>query len=123
MQLFYTREHEWIRVDGDIATIGITDYAQAQMGDVVFVEVPPVGTSLEKGKEAATIESIKAASDIVSPLTGLVVEANERLEAEPSLVNAAPEEDGWFFRLAIVDTAELDGLLDARTYHERVKRL
>ena len=123
MELYFTREHEWIMVDGDIATIGITDYAQAQMGDVVFVEVPPAGTPLEKGKEAATIESIKAASDIVSPLTGVVVEANERLEAKPSLVNVSPEGDGWFFRLAIVDTAELDGLLDARAYNERVKRL
>ena len=123
MRLYFTREHEWILVDGAIATIGITDYAQAQLGDIVFVEVPPAGAALEKGKEAATIESIKAASDLVSPLTGLVVEANERLEAEPSLVNASPESDGWFFRLTIVDVAELDGLLDADAYRRRVKRL
>lgn len=123
MEFYFTREHDWIRVDGNIATIGITDYAQAQLGDIVFVEVPPVGTPVEKGKEAATIESVKAASDIVSPLTGLVVEANERLAAEPSLVNVSPEAEGWFFRLTIVDTAELDGLLDADTYRKRVKRL
>ena len=113
MELYFTRDHEWIRVEGDTATIGITDYAQAQLGDVVFVDVPPAGTPLEKGREAATIESIKAASEIISPLTGVVIEPNARLETEPSLVNVSPEADGWFFRLVIVDTAELAGLLDA----------
>ncbi|WP_156679718.1 glycine cleavage system protein GcvH [Sphingomonas profundi] len=116
MTLYFTREHEWISVEDGVATVGITDYAQAQLGDIVFVEVPPAGTAVEKGKEAAVVESVKAASDVYAPVSGTVAEANGALEADPSLVNTAPEGEGWFFRLTLADPAELDGLLDEAAY-------
>ncbi len=123
MELYFTRDHEWIAVVDGIATVGITEYAQAQLGDVVFVELPPDGAALAKGREAAVVESIKVASDVVSPLTGTVIEGNRRLEAEPSLVNMSPEGEGWFFRLALADRAELADLLGAEAYRARVRRL
>ena len=123
MTLYFTPEHEWISVDGDIATVGITDYAQAQLGDVVFVEVPPAGTALDKGKEAAVVESVKAASDVYSPVSGEVTEANGALEADPALVNTSPESAGWFFKLTLSDPAELDGLMDADAYKAFVAEL
>ena len=116
MTLYFTREHEWISVEGDTATVGITDYAQAQLGDIVFVEVPPAGTDVDKGKEAAVVESVKAASDVYAPVSGTVTQANDALEADPSLVNTAPETDGWFFRLTLADRSQLDGLLDEAGY-------
>jgi glycine cleavage system H protein len=122
-QTFFSRDHEWISVDGTSATVGITDYAQAQLGDIVFAEVPPAGTKVEKGKEAAVVESVKAASDVYAPVTGEVTEANAALEADPSLVNTAPESDGWFFKLTLSDPSELDGLMDEAGYKAFVHTL
>ena len=116
MSLYYTKEHEWIRLEGDVATVGITDFAQAQLGDIVFVEVPSAGTQVTKGGDAAVVESVKAASDVYAPVTGEVVEGNDALTDDPSLVNTAPEGDGWFFRLRLADTSELDELMDADQY-------
>ena len=116
MPRYFSEEHEWIEVDGDSATIGITDYAQGQLGDIVFVEVPAAGTTLAKGKEAAVVESVKAASDVYAPVSGTVTEGNAALEDDPALVNTAPESDGWFFKLTIADKAELDGLMDEAGY-------
>lgn len=123
MPTYFTKEHEWITVEGDVATVGITDYAQAQLGDVVFVEVPPAGASLAKGKEAAVVESVKAASDVYAPVSGEVIEGNAALEDEPALVNTSPEGDGWFFRLRLADPTELDGLMDSAGYKEFVDSL
>jgi glycine cleavage system H protein len=127
MSYYYTRDHEWISVNGTthdtIATVGITDYAQAQLGDIVFVEAPPKGTRLEKGKECAVVESVKAASDIYAPVTGEVIEANAALEKEPALVNTAPEDDGWFFRMTLADSTELDGLMREAEYRAYVAGL
>jgi glycine cleavage system H protein len=116
MTIYFTQEHEWISVEGDSGTVGITDYAQAQLGDVVFVEVPPSGTQVTKGKEAAVVESVKAASDVYSPVSGTVTEANAALEADPSLVNTSPEEGGWFFKLTLSNPAELEELMDETAY-------
>ena len=116
MPRYFTDEHEWIDVDGDTATVGITDYAQGQLGDIVFVELPEVGAMVEKGGEAAVVESVKAASDVYAPITGEVMEANAALEEDPALVNTSPEEEGWFFRMTVADKSELEGLMDAKAY-------
>ena len=116
MTLYFTKEHEWIAVDGDSATVGITDYAQAQLGDIVFVEVPAAGTAVAKGKEAAVVESVKAASDVYAPVSGTVIEGNAALTDDPALVNTSPEGDGWFFKLTLSDASELEGLMDADGY-------
>jgi len=116
MTTYFTQDHEWIAVEGDSATVGITDYAQAQLGDVVFVEVPPVGTEVAKGKEAAVVESVKAASDVYAPVSGTVTEANSALEADPALVNTSPEGEGWFFKLKLANPGELEGLMDETAY-------
>lgn len=116
MTTYFTEDHEWITVEGGTATVGITDYAQAQLGDIVFVELPAPGANVTKGGEAAVVESVKAASDVFAPVTGTVSEANSALEEDPALVNSAPEGDGWFFKLALADPAELEGLMDAAAY-------
>lgn len=116
MSLYYTKEHEWIRLEGDVATVGITDFAQAQLGDVVFVEVPAAGTRVTQGGDAAVVESVKAASDVYAPVSGEVIEGNEALADDPSLVNSAPEGEGWFFRLRLSDSSQLDALMDADGY-------
>ena len=116
MSRYFTEEHEWIDVEGDTATVGITDYAQEQLGDIVFVELPDVGTIVEQGGDAAVVESVKAASDVYAPISGEVTEANSALEDDPALVNTSPEEDGWFFKLTISDKSELEGLMDEKTY-------
>ena len=116
MSIFYTEEHEWIEVEGGSATVGITDFAQGQLGDIVFVELPAPGRELTKGGDAAVVESVKAASDVYSPVTGQVTEANSALEEDPSLVNTAPEGAAWFFKLTLADPAELEGLMDAAQY-------
>ena len=113
---YYTDEHEWIEVEGDIATVGITDYAQGQLGDIVFVELPEVGALIEQGKDAAVVESVKAASDVYAPITGEITEVNPALEEDPALVNSAPEDGGWFFKMTIADAGELDGLMDEDGY-------
>jgi glycine cleavage system H protein len=123
MSRYFTDEHEWIDVDGDVATVGITDYAQEQLGDIVFVELPAAGKALTKGDDAAVVESVKAASDVYAPVAGEVVEANAALEGEPALVNTAPEGEGWFFRLRLVDKSELDGLMDEAAYREFISTL
>jgi glycine cleavage system H protein len=116
MSRLYTQEHEWIDVDGSTATVGITDYAQGQLGDVVFVDLPEAGRAVTKGGEAAVVESVKAASDVYAPVSGTVTEANPALADDPSLVNSAPEGDGWFFKLTLSDASELDGLMDKAAY-------
>ena len=123
MTTWYTQEHEWLAVDGTTATVGVTDYAQAQLGDVVFVELPEVGRTVAKGKEAAVVESVKAASDVYSPVSGTVIEANAALSDDPALVNSAPEGEGWFFKLTLSDASELDGLMDAAAYKAWVATL
>ena len=123
MSLYFTPEHEWIRVDGDTATVGITDHAQHQLGDVVFVEVPDAGKSLAKGGEAAVVESVKAASDVYTPASGEVVQGNAALVDDPSLVNSAPEGEGWFFTLRLKDPAELETLMDEPAYRQYVSTL
>lgn len=116
MARYFTEEHEWIDVEGDSATVGITDYAQGQLGDIVFVELPEVGSVIDKGKDAAVVESVKAASDVYAPISGEVMESNEALEEDPALVNTSPEETGWFFKMTIGDRSELEGLMDAKAY-------
>jgi glycine cleavage system H protein len=113
---YYTDEHEWIEVEGDVATVGITDYAQGQLGDIVFVELPEVGAMIEQGKDAAVVESVKAASDVYAPITGEITEVNPALEEDPALVNSAPEDGGWFFKMTIADPGELDALMDEDGY-------
>ncbi|WP_029008846.1 glycine cleavage system protein GcvH [Azospirillum halopraeferens] len=119
----YTKDHEWIRVEGSVGTVGITDYAQSQLGDVVFVEVPEPGRTLEQGKESAVVESVKAASEIYAPVSGEVLEGNQALVEDPALVNSAAEGDGWFYTLRIADPAQLDGLMDAAAYKDYVEGL
>jgi glycine cleavage system H protein len=116
MARYFTDEHEWIDLEGDTATVGITDYAQGQLGDIVFVELPDVGAMVEKGKDAAVVESVKAASDVYAPLSGEVVEVNENLDEDPALVNSSPEEGGWFFKMTVSDKSELEGLMDDKAY-------
>ncbi|GLV26019.1 glycine cleavage system protein GcvH [Sphingobium sp. Cam5-1] len=123
MSRYFTDEHEWIDVEGEIATVGITDYAQEQLGDIVFVELPAEGATFEKGDDAAVVESVKAASDVYAPISGEVVEANGALEEEPALVNSDAEEDGWFFKLRIADASELEGLMNEATYKKFVASL
>jgi glycine cleavage system H protein len=113
---YYTKEHEWVQVDGETGTIGITDHAQKQLGDIVFVEVPEVDTELEKGDEAVSIESVKAVADVFSPLSGTVTEINEELEDEPEMVNKDAQGAGWLFRLRLSNKSELNDLMDAAAY-------
>ena len=120
---YFTKDHEWIDVEGDTAVVGITDYAQAQLGDIVFVELPAPGATVTKGGDAAVVESVKAASDVYAPAAGTVGGGNPALEAEPSLVNTAPESDGWFFTLTLADAGELDGLMDEGAYEAFVAGL
>ena len=119
----FTEEHEWLEVDGDIATVGITDYAQNALGDVVFVELPEVGATYEKGDEVSVVESVKAASEVYAPLAGEIVEVNEALGGEPALVNTAALDNGWFFKMKIADLGELDDMMDETAYNEFVEGL
>lgn len=123
MSRYFTEEHEWIDVDGDIATVGITEYAQEQLGDIVFVELPAEGAKFDKGDDAAVVESVKAASDVYAPISGEVVEANGALEEEPALVNSDPEEDGWFFKLRVADSNEFEGLMNEADYRKFIAGL
>ncbi|MEI6572651.1 MAG: glycine cleavage system protein GcvH [Alphaproteobacteria bacterium] len=112
----YTKDHEYVRIDGDIATFGITDYAQSQLGDVVFVEVPKVGAHLKQGAEAAVVESVKAASEVYAPVSGEVIESNAALEGTPATVNEDPEGKGWFGKIKLSNTSELDALMSEADY-------
>ena len=114
--LRYTRDHEWVRIDGDLAVVGISDYAQSQLGDVVYVELPEIGRRVEQGKEAAVVESVKAASEVYAPVSGEVVEVNEALAADPARVNADPIGEGWFIKLRLDDPKQLDTLMDEEAY-------
>ena len=116
----FTEQHEWVDVFGDIATVGITDFAQHQLGDVVYVELPSIGRIVQKGKEAAVVESVKAASDIYAPLSGEVVDINEDLSQTPDLVNQSAEGSAWFFKMRLSDPSELDALLTPEAYQQLV---
>ena len=116
MSRYFTDEHEWIEVEGNTATVGITDYAQSQLGDIVFAEVPTVCATLNKGGDAAVVESVKAASDVYAPVSGTVIEGNDALADDPALVNSDPEGAGWFFKIELSDVSQLDGLMDAAAY-------
>ena len=119
--LRFTRDHEWIRLDGELAVVGVTDYAQSQLGDVVYVELPEIGRRVEKGKEAAVVESVKAASEVYAPASGEVAEVNEAIAADPAKVNADPMGEGWFLKLRLADPGELEGLLDEEAYQRFVE--
>jgi glycine cleavage system H protein len=119
----YSEDHEWVAVDGDIATIGITDYAQNALGDIVFVELPEVGASYAKGDEVSVVESVKAASEVYAAVTGEITEINQALEGQPDLVNTAPTTDGWFFKVKLADKSELDGLMDEAGYKSFIETL
>ena len=123
MPVYFTREHEWIRVDGNNATVGIWKHAQEELGDIVFAEAPQAGRSLRKGEEAAVVESVKAASDVYSPISGTVIEGNAALAEDPAIINNDPEGAGWFFKLEVTNPAELDGLMDEAAYREWIKTL
>jgi glycine cleavage system H protein len=119
----FTRDHEYVRLDGAVATVGVSDYAQQQLGDVVFVELPPVGAKFAKGAAAAVVESVKAASDIYSPVAGEVVAVNAAVQAETSLINEDAQGRGWLFQLRLADPSEVDGLMDAAAYAEYLKTI
>ncbi len=119
----YSKDHEWIAMDGDVGTIGITEYAQEQLGDVVFVELPDVGREISKGDDFAVVESVKAASEIYAPVSGEIVEANEALNDNPALINESAMGDGWIVKVKLSDTGELDDLMDAGAYQEMLKEL
>jgi len=121
VELHYTAEHEWVEVDGDVATIGITDYAQGELGDIVFVELPQVGDETKQMDSFGTIEAVKAVSELYAPLSGEVVEINSQLEEQPELINSSPYEDGWLIKLKITDKAELDKLLSADEYKAEIE--
>src|SRR4051812_37066067 len=122
-QTRYTRDHEWVRLEGDIATVGITDYAQGQLGDVVYVELPPVGKQVEQGGEAAVVESVKAASEVYAPISGEIVAANDDLSGEPARVNNEPTGGGWFFKVRVSDPSQIDALMDEAAYKAFVEGL
>lgn len=119
-QTYYTEDHEWIQIEGDTATVGITDHAQEQLGDLVFVELPEVGRTLAKGEETVVVESVKAASDVYAPVAGEVTAVNGELAGDPALVNRAPLGDGWLFKLKIADPSQLEGLMDAEAYQAMI---
>jgi glycine cleavage system H protein len=120
---YFTEDHEWVDVDGDIGTVGITDYAQGQLGDIVFVDVPEEGKTVTKGDEAAVVESVKAASDVYTPVSGTVIEGNADLADNPGLVNEDADGEGWFFKLTLSDPSELEGLMDEAKYEAFVAKL
>lgn len=123
MSRYYSQDHEWIDVDGDTGTVGITDYAQGQLGDITFVDLPEAGSAVKKGDAPCVVDSVKAASDVYAPVGGTVTEANAALEAEPELVNTDPEGAGWLFKLTLSDAGELDGLMDKAGYDAYVAGL
>jgi glycine cleavage system H protein len=123
MPLYFTKEHEWIRVEGDTATVGISNHAQEQLGDIVFAEVPAAGSPVSKGQEAAVVESVKAASDVYAPVSGEVIEGNPLVADDPAIINRDPEGEGWFFKLKLFNPQELDGLMDEHSYRAWVQTL
>src|SRR5687768_14561487 len=123
MSLYFPREHEWIRLEGDLATVGISNHAQEALGDIVFAEVPEAGRRVSKGQEAAVVESVKAASDVYAPVSGEVVEGNQAIADDPALINRDPEGDGWFFKLKLDNPGEIDGMMDETAYREWIQTL
>ena len=123
MSLYFTKEHEWIRVEGNAGTVGISNHAQEALGDIVFAEVPEAGRSLQKGDEAAVVESVKAASDVYTPVSGAVIEGNQAIADDPALINRDPEGAGWFFKIELGSPGELDELMSEADYREWVKTL
>ncbi len=121
-ELKYTEEHEWVLVEEDVVTIGITDFAQEQLGDVVFVELPEVGDEVEAGKSFGVVESVKAVSDIYAPVSGQIVEVNDELPEEPETINSSPYDDGWLIKIKLTDPSELDDLMDADAYQEFIEQ-
>jgi glycine cleavage system H protein len=122
-ELRYTDQHEWVRLEGDVAVVGISDYAQGQLGDVVFVELPAPGKKVSRGGEAAVVESVKAASEVYAPVSGEVIAVNESLNGDPGLVNRAPTGDGWFLKIRLSNKSEIDKLMDANAYAKFVEGL
>lgn len=120
MTTYYTEDHEWIAVDGNVGTVGISNHAQEQLGDIVFVELPEDGREVSKGDEAAVVESVKAASEVYAPVSGKVLESNGELEGDPALVNQDAQGAGWFFKMEIADTSELEGLMDETAYNAMI---
>jgi glycine cleavage system H protein len=118
--LKFTKDHEWLRIEGDVATVGITDHAQEQLGDLVFIELPKVGSKLQQGASIAVVESVKAASDVFAPVSGTVVEVNDSVLKEPALVNSEPMAGGWFFKLKIADRSQIDALMDEKAYQAMI---
>lgn len=118
--IYYTEDHEWLHVENGVATVGITDYAQEQLGDLVFVELPEVGRAVSKGDAAVVVESVKAASDVYAPIDGEITEANDALSADPALVNSAPTSEGWLWKMTIADESQLSGLLDEAGYKAHI---
>jgi glycine cleavage system H protein len=123
MSLYFTKEHEWIRVEGDTATVGISNHAQKALGDIVFAEVPDAGRRVSKGQEAAVVESVKAASDVFAPVSGEVIKGNQAIADDPALINKDPEGEGWFFKLKLDNPGEVEGLMDEAAYREWLKTL
>lgn len=123
MSVKYTKDHEWVRVEGDVATVGISDYAQESLGDIVFVEVPDVGASFAKGDEAAVVESVKAASEVYAPVSGEVTAVNDDLSGDPSLVNSSAMEKGWFFKIKLSDPSEVNDLMDEGQYKDYLETI
>lgn len=119
----YTKDHEWVRIEGDTVVVGITDYAQSQLGDVVYVELPEIGRRVQKGKEAAVVESVKAASEVFAPLSGEVVAVNSELSGEPGRINSDPMGEGWFMKLRMSNAKEMDDLMDEKAYNGFVEGL
>ena len=120
MLLRFTEDHEWLKIDGEVATVGITAYAAEQLGDLVFVQLPEIGTTHDKGQEVAVVESVKAASDVYAPVAGEVVAINEEIVNDPSIVNANPESSGWFYKLKLADVKSAEGLMDEAAYKELI---
>lgn len=123
MTVYFTKDHEWVRVEGDTGVVGISEYAQGQLGDVVFVELPEIGRAVSQGDEAAVVESVKAASEVYAPVSGEIVEVNEALNDEPGLVNTSAEADGWFVKIRLSDLSEVESLMDEAAYKDYVASL
>lgn len=121
MTVLYTTDHEWLRIEGDVATVGVTDYAQTQLGDVVFVDLPKVGRKVKKAEATAVVESVKAASDVYAPISGEILEVNTALGTDPSLVNSDAGGEAWFFKIRIADKSELDGFMDEAAYQAHTR--
>jgi glycine cleavage system H protein len=123
MSVYFTKEHEWVRVEGDTATVGISNHAQEALGDIVFAEVPEAGRQVSKGQEAAVVESVKAASDVYAPVSGEVIEGNSQVADDPAIVNRDPEGEGWFFKVRLSDPGEIEGMMDEPAYRDWLQTL